>query len=45
MERLYTFKMTTTYAGETLSIAAAIATLKIMRREKVHAHIWRWGAG
>jgi glutamate-1-semialdehyde 2,1-aminomutase len=43
MERLYKFKMTTTYAGETLSIAAAIATLKIMRREKVHAHIWAMG--
>ncbi|MGB6034071.1 MAG: aminotransferase class III-fold pyridoxal phosphate-dependent enzyme [Bacteroidota bacterium] len=43
MERLYKFKMTTTYAGETLSIAAAIATLKIMKREKVHEHIWRMG--
>jgi glutamate-1-semialdehyde aminotransferase len=43
MERLYKFKMTTTYAGETLSIAAAIATLKIMRREKVHEHIWAMG--
>ena len=27
METLYSFKMTTTYAGEALSIAAAIATL------------------
>lgn len=43
MEQLYKFKMTTTYAGETLSIAAAIATLKIMRREKVHEHIWAMG--
>lgn len=39
MQSLDRFKMTTTYAGETLSIAAAIATLKIMKREKVHDHI------
>jgi glutamate-1-semialdehyde aminotransferase len=39
METLNRFKMTTTYAGETLSIAAAIATLKIMKREKVHDHL------
>jgi len=43
MDRLYNFKMTTTYAGEALSIAAAIATLRIMKREAVHAHIWRMG--
>ena len=43
MEQLDRFKMTTTYAGETLSIAAAIATLKIMKREKVHEHIWAMG--
>jgi glutamate-1-semialdehyde 2,1-aminomutase len=43
MDRLYNFKMTTTYAGEALSIAAAIATLRIMKRERVHAHIWRMG--
>jgi glutamate-1-semialdehyde 2,1-aminomutase len=39
MEKLNDFKMTTTYAGETLSIAAAIATLTVMKRDKVHAHI------
>ncbi len=39
MEKLNDFKMTTTYAGETLSIAAAIATLRIMKRDKVHTHI------
>ena len=39
MEKLNDFKITTTYAGETLSIAAAIATLTVMKREKVHAHI------
>jgi glutamate-1-semialdehyde 2,1-aminomutase len=43
MEHLYTFKITTTYAGETLSIAAAIATLNIMKRENVHKHIWNMG--
>jgi glutamate-1-semialdehyde 2,1-aminomutase len=43
METLYRFKMTTTYAGETLSIAAAIATLKIMKREKVHDHLRAMG--
>jgi glutamate-1-semialdehyde aminotransferase len=39
MEALNTFRMTTTYAGETLSIAASIATLKIMKRDKVHDHL------
>lgn len=43
MESLYNFKITTTYAGETLSIAAAIATLTIMKRERVHDHIWAMG--
>jgi glutamate-1-semialdehyde 2,1-aminomutase len=43
MEMLNTFRMTTTYAGETLSIAAAIATLDCMAREKVHEHIWAMG--
>lgn len=43
METLYSFKMTTTYAGEALSIAAAIATLKIMKREKVHEHLRAMG--
>jgi len=39
MEALNTFRITTTYAGETLSIAAAIATLKIMKRDRVHDHL------
>jgi glutamate-1-semialdehyde 2,1-aminomutase len=43
LETLNTFRMTTTYAGETLSIAAAIATLKIMKREKVHDHLYSMG--
>lgn len=43
MDTLNRFKMTTTYAGETLSIAAAIATVNIMKREKVHEHIHAMG--
>lgn len=43
MRQLDKFKMTTTYAGETLSIAASIATLNILKREKVHDHIWAMG--
>jgi len=35
--------VTTTYAGETLSIAAGLANLGVMRREKVHQHIWKMG--
>jgi glutamate-1-semialdehyde 2,1-aminomutase/spore coat polysaccharide biosynthesis protein SpsF len=43
LDHLYKFKMTTTYAGEALSIAAAVATLKIMKRERVQEHIWAMG--
>jgi glutamate-1-semialdehyde 2,1-aminomutase len=43
LETLYNFRITTTYAGDSMSIAAAIATLKIMRREPVHEHIWAMG--
>ena len=43
METLYRLKMTTTYAGETLSLAAAVATMNIMQREDVHGHIRRMG--
>jgi glutamate-1-semialdehyde 2,1-aminomutase len=43
LSTLNRFKMTTTYAGETLSIAAAIATIGIMKREPVHKHIWAMG--
>jgi len=39
MEELNSFRMTTTYAGETLSLAAAVATLDIMKRENVHEHL------
>ena len=43
MEKLNDFVITATYAGEALSIAAAIATLKVMETEKVHDHIYRMG--
>jgi glutamate-1-semialdehyde aminotransferase len=43
METLNTFRMTTTYAGEALSLAAAIATLDTMQREKVQEHLWAMG--
>jgi glutamate-1-semialdehyde aminotransferase len=43
MEKLNDFVLTTTYAGETLSMAAAIATISLMRRKKVHKHIWTMG--
>lgn len=43
LSELNHFKMTTTYAGETLSIAAAIATISIMKREPVHKHIYAMG--
>lgn len=43
MSQLNSFKITTTYAGETLSLAAANATLDIMERENVHEHIWGMG--
>jgi glutamate-1-semialdehyde 2,1-aminomutase len=35
--------ITTTYAGETFSLAAALATLNVMKNEPVHEHIWRQG--
>jgi glutamate-1-semialdehyde aminotransferase len=34
----------TTFGGETLSLAAALATLETLRREPVIEHIWRRGA-
>ncbi len=43
MEKLNDFVITTTNAGETLSIAAAIATLKVMKKEHVHDHIFKMG--
>jgi glutamate-1-semialdehyde 2,1-aminomutase len=43
LSELNHFKMTTTYAGETLSIAAALATISVMKREKVHEHLYRMG--
>jgi len=43
LSELNHFKMTTTYAGETLSTAAAIATINIMKREPVHKHLYAMG--
>jgi glutamate-1-semialdehyde 2,1-aminomutase len=43
MDTLYNFRMTTTYAGDSMSIAAAIASLRIMRREPVHDHLSAMG--
>lgn len=33
-----------TYGGETLSLAATVATLNKLRRNKVHQHIWKIGS-
>lgn len=35
--------ITTTYAGETLSLAASKATMRIMQEQPVHAHIFKMG--
>ena len=35
--------ITTTYAGEALSLAAAGATLEVMKTQPVHHHIWDMG--
>ncbi|MFQ5570819.1 MAG: aspartate aminotransferase family protein [Rhodothermales bacterium] len=43
METLYDVLITTTYAGETLSLAAAKATLQILNEEPVIKHIWHMG--
>jgi glutamate-1-semialdehyde 2,1-aminomutase len=36
--------ITSTYAGETLSLAAAKRTLEVMQAEPVQAHLWKMGA-
>jgi glutamate-1-semialdehyde 2,1-aminomutase len=36
--------ITTTYGGETLSLAASLATLRTMREEPVHKEIWQRGS-
>ena len=36
--------ITTTYAGEALSLAASLATLQVMREEPVHKEIWQRGS-
>ena len=44
METLNQTIITTTYAGETLSLAASCAVMEIFQREPVHEHIHRLGA-
>lgn len=43
MQMLDQVTLTTTYAGETLSLAAALATLKVLQTEPVLDHIWQMG--
>lgn len=43
MQKLYDVVLTSTYAGETLSLAAAKASLGVQRREGVAKHIWAMG--
>ncbi len=43
MEKLYDVILTTTHAGETLSLAAAGATLQVLRDEPVIEHLWQMG--
>lgn len=43
MSKLNEITLTTTYAGDAISLAAAKATLTIMKREPVHKHIWAMG--
>ncbi len=43
MDMLYRVTLTTTYAGETLSLAAAAATLDVLQNEPVIEHIWQMG--
>jgi glutamate-1-semialdehyde aminotransferase len=44
MKALDRTKITSTYGGETLSLAASLATLKTMREEPVHREIWQRGS-
>ena len=43
METLYRVTLTTTYAGEALSLAAAAATLDVIASEPVVEHVWAMG--
>lgn len=38
------FLISTTHGAETVSLAAALATLEIMERDRVQDHFWRFGA-
>lgn len=37
------FLISTTHGAETISLAAALETIRIMRDKKVHAHFWAYG--
>ena len=43
MQALGRGRISTTYATEALSLAAGLATLRVMREEPVHEQIWRRG--
>lgn len=43
MRRVETLVISTTYGGEILSLAAALATLRVMREERVHERLWQLG--
>ncbi len=43
MEKMAELRITTTYGGEALSIAAAARTLAILKRDRVVEHIWAMG--
>jgi glutamate-1-semialdehyde aminotransferase len=43
MDKLYDVLLTSTYAGETLSLAASRETLRIITEERVVDHIWEMG--
>lgn len=43
MDKLNDFVLTVTYAGETLSITAAIATIDFMKKENIHQNLYKIG--
>lgn len=43
MRRAEQLVISTTYGGEILSLAAMLATLRVMREENVHERLWRLG--
>lgn len=43
MRRVESLVISTTYGGEILSLAAMLATLRVLREEEVHERLWRLG--